>query len=330
MSILRRIVGVALSIGIVRRLALLLRRAVRRIEGTAPQFEQLEHLERDVRPAVEDHSHRLAEIERHLPPLLNAIASFSGAARRIERSMRSTQDSVGEVHAELGVVRDQMQSTWRTQFDHAGSITDLWERLETIRRELMVELRYGDRSTTDSPVEESRIIDEDKVAGAVASGLRVNLGCGHLPLDAYVNVDMRELPGVDAVATVTDLPFGEGSIEELFSAHLVEHFPLEQMEREVLPYWRSRIRPGGTLRMVLPDAGAMLDGFAAGEIPWEDLREVLYGGQEYEGDFHFNMYTSETLTKLLGDSGFEDVKIEVAGRPNGACLEMQLSARTPS
>jgi hypothetical protein len=91
----------------------------------------------------------------------------------------------------------------------------------------------------------------------------------------------------------------------------------------------SLIRPGGSFRAVLPDAGAMLSGFADGSVRYEDLREVLFGGQEYEGDFHFNMYTTETLSRILSDAGLVEVKVEAEGRPNGACLEMQLSARRP-
>ena len=331
MNSIRRLLRAVLSVAILRRLALLLRRAVQRIHGPSPQIEG------EVHPVLESHEHRLAgsedrvglsearldrsearldelerhvgDIEGHLPKLLNAIASFSGAARRLERDMRTT---------------------WRVGEDHARSINDLWERMEVIRRELMIEVRYGDRSGAAHEAVDPRIIDTDKVADAAEAGLRVNLGCGHLPLAEYVNVDMRELPGVDAIATATDLPFGEDSLEELFSAHLVEHFPQEQLEREVLPYWRSRIRPGGTLRMVLPDAGAMLEGFASGDIPWDELREVLYGGQEYEGDFHFNMYRTDTLAELLGGAGFEDVAVEAEGRRNGACLEMQVSARKPA
>jgi hypothetical protein len=73
----------------------------------------------------------------------------------------------------------------------------------------------------------------------------------------------------------------------------------------------------------------MMSGFADGSVRYEDLREVLFGGQEYEGDFHFNMYTTETLSRILSDAGLVEVKVEAEGRPNGACLEMQLSARRP-
>jgi predicted SAM-dependent methyltransferase len=304
-----KLVKVANSTPATRTTALRIRGGVRTLTGRqATRGARIEALEAEVRALREDEGARLREIERHLPILLNTISSNNGILRRFTRSV-----------AEIGT----------REGDLARSVGDLWGRVETIRRELMFEVRYGDRARTVEVTTEPKVLDEPKVAAARAEGLRVNLGCGHLPLDGYVNVDLREMPGVDVLAPVDQIPFNEGEIDELYSAHLVEHFPQEQFVREVLPYWVSLIRPGGTFRAVLPDAGAMLSGFADGSVRYEDLREVLFGGQEYEGDFHFNMYTTETLSGILSDAGLEDVKVEAEGRPNGACLEMQLSARRP-
>lgn len=303
MTLRDKLVRVANSSPATRKAALGVRRGVRTVTGRqAAQRARIEALEASVRALQEDHGSRLREVEHHMPILLNTISSNNGILRRITRR----------------------------EGDVASSVADLWARIEVIRRELMVEVRYGDRAGTVEVTSEPKVLDERKVAAARAEGLRVNLGCGHLPLDGYVNVDLRELPGVDVLAPVDQLPFDEGEIDELYSAHLVEHFPQEKFVREVLPYWVSRIRPGGTFRAVLPDAGAMLSGFADGTVRYDDLREVLYGGQEYEGDFHFNMYTTETLSGTLSDAGLVDVQVEAEGRLNGACLEMQLSARRPA
>ena len=54
-------------------------------------------------------------------------------------------------------------------------------------------------------------------------------------------------------------------MSEIYSAHLLEHFPEEELSRELLPYWYSLLRPGAgsrpsfqTLRQCspsLPQAG---------------------------------------------------------------------------
>lgn len=255
---------------------------------------------------------RLDLLEQHLPELLAHFSGANGAQRRFQRQLD-----------------DQL-----TRAENLSeSVQELWQRIEFVRREVMFELRYHDGAAAapgSAPAVEARVVDPEKVARAAESGeLRLNLGCGHLPVDGYVNVDMREMPGVDVVSAVDDLPFGEGEVDEVFSAHLLEHFPEEQLRRRLLPYWFGLLRPGGTFRAVVPDGNAMLDGFAAGEIPFADLRAVLYGGQEYEGDFHHTLLTAETLGDLLRGAGFTDVAVEASGRRNDICLELQLSARRP-
>jgi hypothetical protein len=57
---------------------------------------------------------------------------------------------------------------------------------------------------------------------------------------------------------------------------------------------------------------------------------VLYGGQEYEGDFHFDLFTTDTLRASLEAAGLVEVEVEAEGRVNGLCLEFQIVARKPT
>lgn len=73
----------------------------------------------------------------------------------------------------------------------------------------------------------------------------------------------------------------------------------------------------------------MIAQYGAGEIPFEQFREVFFGGQEYEGDFHFNMFTTASLGELMSEAGLVDVVTEAEGRPNGLCLEFQMAGTRP-
>jgi hypothetical protein len=216
------------------------------------------------------------------------------------------------------------------------SLTALEERLEQrvhfARTETMFELRSRlgirvpsvpgqDLHDPESP----KVIAEDKLAAMRKEGqVRLNLGCGHVPLDGYLNTDVRELPGVDVVADVAALPFEVDSVSEIHSAHLLEHFPIEYLSRVLLRYWYSLLKPGGRFEAIVPDAEAMLEDYRAKNMTFDDLREATFGLQEYEGDFHFNMFARDALKQLLQITGFEQVEYKFTARKNGKCRDMMI------
>jgi len=210
------------------------------------------------------------------------------------------------------------------------NVSYLMGRVEFVRREVMFEMRYGNNSEASKHVDaQTEILAVEKVAGARAEGARVNLGCGHIPLEGYLNVDRRALTGVDIVSEVHKLPFEKNELAEVFSSHLLEHFPHEQLRRELLPYYFTLLRPGGKFAAVVPDAEAMIREYTAGNYPYADMREVLYGGQDYDGDFHFNMFTPESMAGYLAEAGFVNVQLVAGGRRNGQCYELEISAEKP-
>jgi hypothetical protein len=212
---------------------------------------------------------------------------------------------------------------------------ELRSRLEFVRLEPLYEFKYGKGAGTSSAhghtteVKEPRILQPEKFERLKNSGLRLNLGCGHIALADYINVDQRDVPGVDVIAGIDDLPIPDGSVGEIYSAHLLEHFPNEQLRRRLLPYWYRLLSPQGRFGAVVPDGQAMLGGIASGTYAFEEFREVLFGGQEYDGDFHFNFFTPESLQQLLEEAGFTDISVPVRGRRNGKCFEFEIRAKRP-
>lgn len=209
-------------------------------------------------------------------------------------------------------------------------------RLEFIRQELFYELRHltsgseagvGGASGAAMKIE-PQIVDEARVRAAREKGdIRLNVGCGHKPEPDRINVDMRPLPGVEVVATVDDLPFEEGEVGEIYSAHVMEHFPQETMQRTIMPHWVGLLKSGGELRAIVPDIEAMIAGYNDGSIDFETLRLITYGGQEYEGDFHHTMFTPESLKVIFEQAGLVDVEIADRGRRNGLCFECEVVGR---
>jgi predicted SAM-dependent methyltransferase len=290
-------------------------------------------LERQNQTLVNRHEYEQIEqkvlgIEQLLPGLLNHISSFNALARNFRRMSDELSERLAQVEEKTGSatvseLRQALDKLRQEEWSHVGS---LYQRLEFIRSEMLYEFRYGraaDAGTGQS--EEPRILNQDKYQG-LKDDLRVNLGCGQLPLEGYLNIDRRELPGVDVIASVDNLPFAENTLAELFSAHLVEHFPQEEFRRRILPYWHNLLRQGGQFRAVMPDWETMMRKHVSGEYDFEKMRQVTFGAQDYEGDFHYNMFSKESLARLLTETGFRDITFPVEGRINGDCYEFEVQA----
>jgi SAM-dependent methyltransferase len=274
---------------------------------------------------------RIGRIEAVLPQQAAEAESRDAATRKGIDTLRQGLDGlagdVGALRSTAGDAVNRLSGTSAAVQDLQSTAAFLLGRVEFVRRELLFELRYGVGAAGSAVESRSRVVNAKKVQESARKGLRLNVGCGHLPAEGYVNVDLRELPGVDVVAEATDLPFEAGKVEEIYSAHLLEHFPQEQLVRQVLPHWRRLLKNGGVLRSVVPDAEAMIAHYGQGAYPYEDLREVLYGSQDYEGDFHFNMFTPASLRELLEGAGFSQYEVVEAGRRNGRCYEFEAVAR---
>ena len=57
---------------------------------------------------------------------------------------------------------------------------------------------------------------------------KIDIGCGKNKLKGFIGVDLDKTTNPDIVASALELPFADESIDEVYSAHLVEHFdPME-------------------------------------------------------------------------------------------------------
>lgn len=272
------------------------------------KYETLHALVEAQGHAIEGLRRGLGRIEHHQNELEERLIQF-----------QSLHERGAQRHAELEDVTQQLAA-----------------RVEFVRSELLYEMRYAPHQPSTLPSAAGntpitpRLIAADKLADQRRAGaIRLNLGCGHKPLPEYLNVDRRELPGVDLVADVDHLPFEPGEIREIHAAHLLEHFPEEYLRRRLLPYWRELLAPGGTLRLIVPDAEAMIAAWTRGELDFPTLRLITFGAQDYEGDFHYTMFTPDTLCQLLIERGFSTPTILARARPNGLCLECDVEATRP-
>ena len=225
-----------------------------------------------------------------------------------------------------------LERYFKEQWEENGAlhqeIRDYGKVYHDLRQELFYELDYRIRKenistsheTVKSKTKESAILKENRY------GRKLNIGSGMKPLENYINVDARELSSVDVVAEAGQLPYSDNSVDEIYSAHLIEHFPKRVLESEILPHWYLKLKAGGHVVLIFPDFEEMLAAYGRKEMSFEDLAEVVMGGQDYALDYHYAVLSTKIVEQALAAVGFSDIKVVKAGRRNGLCYETEIHA----
>jgi predicted SAM-dependent methyltransferase len=269
---------------------------------------------------------RLEVVELLTKSQAHALTGLNNACKTLKRELsEQSAQTAQKLQAYKALIDPQMQEH-TLQLQHQG------QRTEFVRDEVLFELRKALKiKPVSAPGEASeqiltpRILDHVRLD--VNQAVRLNVGCGHIPHPDKLNVDRRELPGVDVIAEADNLPFEPASIDLIYAAHLLEHFPRRYLLDVLLPYWGSLLKSDGVLQLVVPDAQAMLAAYKREEMSFATLTEVTFGKQDYDGDFHYAMYSPQTLTELLSEAGFGQIEVLADDRINGDCREMEIQAR---
>ena len=136
--------------------------------------------------------------------------------------------------------------------------------------------------------------------------IRLNLGAGAKPLEGWMNIDHKS--GGEAYPLDG---FADGTVDEVRASHLLEHFA----QRDLLPVveeWIRVLKPGGLLRIAVPDMAWIADQLAARKGQPHDEPQTLLlayamGGQTNADDFHRSAFTSGQLTLLMEAAGLEEI-----------------------
>lgn len=140
---------------------------------------------------------------------------------------------------------------------------------------------------------------------------RLHLGCGSRYLPGYIHVDITAHPHVDVVTDVTqsmDSYFQPGSIDEIYACHILEHIGRRSVE-ETLKSWLRLLRPGGVLRLAVPDFQAIVAEYVSNPLCLHDtLLGLIYGGQRNQWDYHTMGFDFPNLSRLLERIGFVSIQ----------------------
>ena len=134
------------------------------------------------------------------------------------------------------------------------------------------------------------------------SKVRLHLGCGKRILPGYVNIDILQTSGVDAICDLRNLPYEDNSVDFIYSCAAIEHFGRREW-KGVLAHWFSKLKPGATLRLSTADFRQACERyFEKGNI--DELLGFIVGGQKDEYDWHGMVFDFESIKRGLEEVGF--------------------------
>ena len=141
--------------------------------------------------------------------------------------------------------------------------------------------------------------------------MKLHLGCGKRRLPGYTHVDLAGFDHIDHRHDIATLPmFEDNSVDLIYSSHTLEYFDRVQVI-PVLEEWRRVLKPGGTLRLAVPDFEALAQVYAKNK----ELGQIvgpLYGRWPVPGTdlvvYHKTVYDFPSLRSVLEDAGFAGVR----------------------
>ncbi len=144
---------------------------------------------------------------------------------------------------------------------------------------------------------------------------RLNWGCGGSAEPGWINSDQGEYAGVDIVADIRrGLPLESDSIDYAVSIHALPEVPYSDLV-PVLEELRRVLRPGGFLRLALPDLEKGFEAYRRGDrdyflVPDDDMKTL--GGklivQLIWYGYSRTLFVRDFIEELLRKAGFKDIR----------------------
>lgn len=140
------------------------------------------------------------------------------------------------------------------------------------------------------------------------SRVYIHLGCGEINSSEFINVDTRFFPHIHHVNDVCELSIFRNEFADLiYASHILEHISMLKLT-QVLNEWKRVLRNGGILRIGVPNFETILKMYEDNNQDIDIIWMPLMGGQEYKDNFHYAVFSKDSLTRLLLECGFSEVR----------------------
>jgi predicted SAM-dependent methyltransferase len=154
---------------------------------------------------------------------------------------------------------------------------------------------------------------------------RLNWGCGAAGEPGWVNSDLKDGPTIDITCDILEgFPLPDSCFDYIVSIHALPELHYLQLV-DVLRELRRVLKPGGTLRLALPDIDKGIDAYRGGDRDYflvRDDRERRIGSKfvvhmTWYG-YSRSLFTKDFAEELLEKAGFATIRhCEFKESPSG-------------
>jgi predicted SAM-dependent methyltransferase len=150
------------------------------------------------------------------------------------------------------------------------------------------------------------------------SPLRLHLGSAAAVKQGWVNIDLVGHRVDLAWNLLRPLPFPSAAADAVFHEHVLEHFSFPDALRVLQECFRV-LRPGGVLRVGVPDGGAYAHAYTEGGAGIiEEARPgrptaMIAVAEVFYNHGHRSVYDLETLSLFMSAAGFGDIEERAFG-----------------
>ena len=146
--------------------------------------------------------------------------------------------------------------------------------------------------------------------------IRLHLGCGEHYFPGYTNIDFPDgehsvmSPKADIFQDIRTLQYEPGSVAEIRSHHVFEHFSRAET-LALLRQWHGWLMPGGTLHIETPDFEGSIEKFLYADIRTQaGLGRHIFGSQEAKWAYHLDFWYAKKFRFVLKRFGFEHIRVQ--------------------
>ena len=145
--------------------------------------------------------------------------------------------------------------------------------------------------------------------------IRLEIGSPTAP-EGWTAIDRKN--GIEAYP----LEYADDSVEEIRASHILEHFGHQQVPL-VLKEWVRVLKPGGRIRIAVPNFDTIISIYVKGEPV--NLEGYVMGGQTDDGDCHRSLFNEPKLRQQLKDAGLFKIGKWLSDRKDYASYSISLN-----